>query len=114
MSIEDRGVRWRTLRPVLALCIGVFIFGAGPAGAASICPDTPPDPTICPDDMPTAEEIDPVFLIGSATGERYYEDCGLVDQLVACGWPPDKVFTIYRKADPDCVDEGAEAMFAEV
>lgn len=107
--------RRRVMNAAAVACLTLAAAALTPRRAeAQACGHTPPDLSICPTDMPAPEALDPVFLIGSASGEGYYSDCGLVDQLVACGWPRDKIFPIYREADPDGLEEGARAMFAEV
>lgn len=82
-----------------ALCLATALFlTPNPAGAG-------PDPRICPEDMPPAADLDPVVLVGGASGGRYFEDTA--DQLIACGWPKDRVYRYYRQAT-GCIAEETE------
>ncbi|MBZ0251813.1 MAG: hypothetical protein K8I02_00615, partial [Candidatus Methylomirabilis sp.] len=54
------------------------------------------DPSLCPLNMPAPESLDPVFMIGSASGNSYYDD--FRDQLLLCGWPEDKLRTFELRA----------------
>jgi len=60
-----------------------------------------PDPALCPADLPPAEELPAVLLIGSASGNSYYDDFRA--QLIACGWAP---------ADVAILDGAAHACMA--
>lgn len=70
-------------------------------------PTVPKAPELCPADMPGPEALDPVFLLGSASGNSYYAE--FRDQLVECGWPADKV-TILEKAAHTCIDDDVAEM----
>lgn len=108
-------LRVRAGRPIAILFALAAASAAAPDSAgAQACSQSPPDPSICPANMPPASALAPVFLIGSASGGGYYDDCGLVDQLAACGWPRERVFPVYREADPEDLLVGARAMFEEV
>ncbi len=64
-----------------------------------------PDLGICPEDMPPAADLDPVVLVGGASGGRYFEDTAA--QLIACGWPAERVYRYYRQATGCIAEETA-------
>ncbi|MBZ0253351.1 MAG: putative metal-binding motif-containing protein, partial [Candidatus Methylomirabilis sp.] len=99
---------------VLACLLGAVLAWAPSFAWAAPAPDL----SICPSNMPLPEDLDPVFLIGSASGNSYYRNApqngkGIYEQLLACGWPEEKVIVQDFQATR-CMLEEVQDIFDEV